>query len=104
MYIVYHCLLLLFIVIVYHCLLLLQWTVTFEGILLKQDHDEMMNCKVVEMTITVGRIGLQQEFDMVVVSKSWACLETPIVLIRELQQSSSPSLSHADSFSQPLVF
>ena len=56
------------------------------------------------MKITVGRIGSHQGFDMVVVSKTWACLEVPIGLIREFQQRFLPSLSQADSFSQPLFF
>ena len=56
------------------------------------------------MKITVGRIGSHQGFDMVAVSESWACLEVPIGLIREFQQRFLPSLSQANSFSQPFVF
>lgn len=56
------------------------------------------------MKITVGRIGSHQGFDMVAVSESWACLEVPIGLIREFQQRFLPSLSQANSFSQPFCF
>ena len=56
------------------------------------------------MKITVGRIGSHQGFDMVAVSESWACLEVTIGLIREFQQRFLPSLSQANSFSQPFVF